>query len=160
MLSRIRLLCLLIVVLDTVLLALMIHYTSWLFMLSFVFISGLVGAWLIGGVGRHLRRFAGPLPPARANSSELQLWGLAARLFAGVLFIVPGVLTDIMALMLISPWGKWLVRSLAGALSAKIISGFAARGYSVHLNGEMPVKDQIIDVRVVDGDDKDEERES
>ena len=153
--------CILVAVLDMVLLALMVHYTSWLFMLGFVFISGLTGAWLVNdGLRRYLSKVTRSVSLEGTWGDEVPLLGAAARLAAGALFIVPGVLTDVMALALISPWGKWLVRSLVGSLFAKTFSGFADQGRSVRSNGERPAKDEIIDVRIVDSGERDEKSES
>jgi UPF0716 protein FxsA len=157
MLARIRLLCILTVVLDMLLLALMVHYTSWLCMLGFVSVSGLIGAWLIhNGAGGYLRKAARSASCGRTGGGEVPLLGAAARLVAGVLFIVPGVLTDIMGLVLISPWGKWLLKSMVESLSGKMLSRFADRGRSARANEEKSAKDEIIDVRVVDGGETDE----
>ena len=77
MFSRMKLLCILVMVADLVLLGVMVHYTSWLFMLGFVFTSGIIGGWLINsGLRRYLRK-AGRSRPAEGMSGEVFLLGAA-----------------------------------------------------------------------------------
>jgi UPF0716 protein FxsA len=159
MLSRIKLLCLLVVVVDLILLGVMVHYTSWLFMLGFVFTSGLIGGWLLNnGLRRYLIK-AGKSTPAEGMTGEFFLLGAAARLAAGVLFIVPGVLTDLLALLLISPAGKGLVRFFIASLLGKMFPRPSNQDYFSDASGETPAKDEIIDVRIVNENDKKLENE-
>jgi UPF0716 family protein affecting phage T7 exclusion len=154
MLSRIKLLCLLIVVADLILLGVMVHYTSWLFMLGFVFTSGLIGGWLLNnGLHRYLSK-TGQTRDAGAISGESFLLGAAARLAAGVLFMVPGVLTDLLALLLISPAGKGLVRFFIASLLGKMFPRPTNQDYFSDISGETLAKDEIIDVRIVNEGDK------
>jgi UPF0716 protein FxsA len=154
MFARLKLLSLLVVVLDLVLLGVMVHYTSWLFMLAFVFISGLVGGWLLSnGLREYVRNIGRPTDAARI-SDEPSLLGTAARLAAGVLFIVPGILTDLMALVLISPAGKWLVRFFIATLLGKMFPHPSNQYYSSYASGETPAKDKIIDVHIVNFDNE------
>jgi UPF0716 protein FxsA len=159
MLSRIKLLCLLVVVVDLILLGVMVHYTSWLFMLGFVFTSGLIGGWLLNnGLRRYLIK-AGSSTPAEGMTGESFLLGAAARLAAGVLFIVPGILTDLLALLLLSPAGKGLVRFFIASLFGKMFPHASNQDYSSDASGETPAKDEIIDVRVVNENEKKLENE-
>jgi UPF0716 protein FxsA len=159
MLSRIKLLCLLVVVVDLILLSVMAHYTSWLFMLGFVFASGLIGGWLLNNGLRKYVSNSGKTMDAGAISGELFLLGAAARLAAGVLFIVPGVLTDLLALLLISPAGKPLVRFFIASLLGKMFPRPSNHDYFSDASGERPAKDEIIDVRVVNENEKKLENE-
>ena len=149
MLSRIKLLCLLVVIVDLILLGVMVHYTSWLFMLGFVFISAAIGSWLLNnGLSRYVSK-TGQTKDAGGILGESFLLGAAARLAAGVLFIVPGVLTDLAALLLLSPAGKRLVRLFLASLFGKMFPRPSNQDYFSDASGERPAKDEIIDVRVV-----------
>ena len=161
MFSRIRLLCLLVMVVDLVLLGVMVHYTSWLFMLGFVFTSGIIGGWLINnGLRRYLSKGREIGVGRKGCRARLFLLGAAARLAAGVLFIVPGVLTDLVALLLISPAGKWTGADfLSASLFGKMFSRPSNQDYFSDASGERPAKDEIIDVRVVNADEKEAENE-
>jgi UPF0716 family protein affecting phage T7 exclusion len=160
MLSRIKLLCLLVVIADLILLGVMVHYTSWLFMLAFVFASGVIGSWLLNnGLRRYLIK-AGSSTPAQGMSGETFLLGAAARLAAGVLFIVPGILTDLAALLLLSPAGKGLVRFFIASLFGKMFSRPLNQDYFSGESGERPAKDEIIDVRIVNDGKKELENGS
>ena len=148
-----------VVIADLILLGVMVHYTSWLFMLGFVFTSGLIGGWLLNnGLRRYLIK-AGSSTPAEGITGESFLFGAAARLAAGVLFIVPGVLTDLVALLLISPVGKGLVRFFIASLLGKMFPYASNQDYSPDASGETPAKDEIIDVRVVNENGKKLENE-
>ncbi|MGD0653613.1 MAG: FxsA family protein [Thermoguttaceae bacterium] len=149
MFSRIKLFCLLVFVADLILLGVMVHYTSWLFMLGYVFISGLFGGWLLNnGLRRYVRK-TGKSTNANEISAEAFLLGATARLAAGALFIVPGILTDLMALLLISPAGKHLVRIFIASLFGKMFPHPSNQDYFSDASGETPAKDEIIDVRIV-----------
>jgi len=138
-----------VVVVDLILLGVMVHYTSWLFMLAFVFISAAIGGWLLNnGLRRYLSK-TGNTMDAGAISGESLLLGAAARLAAGVLFIVPGILTDLMALLLLSPAGKRLVRLFFASLFGKMFPRPSNQDYFSDESGERPAKDEIIDVRVI-----------
>ena len=156
MLSRIKLLCLLVVVVDLILLGVMAHYTSWLFMMAFVFISGLIGGWLLNnGLRRHLSK-TGKTMDASGISGESFLLGAVARLAAGVLFIVPGILTDLKALLFISPVGKRLVRFFIVSLFGKMLPHLSNQDYFSGAKGETPAKDEIINVRIVNAGEKEQ----
>jgi UPF0716 protein FxsA len=148
------LLCLFVVIMDLVLLGVMVYYTSWLFMLGFVFISGIIGGWLLNDGLRSYMRKTGKSMNAGGISAEVFLLGAASRLAAGVLFIVPGVLTDLMALVLLSPAGKWLVRIIIASMFGEMFPHLSNQDYFSGLSGEKPAKDEIIDVRVMNGGDK------
>ncbi|MGA2059031.1 MAG: FxsA family protein [Thermoguttaceae bacterium] len=153
MLSRIKLLCLSIVVVDLILLGVMVHYTSWLFMLAFVFISAAIGGWLLNNgfykYGTKLRKASN----VDQMPSDLLL-KMLAHFSASVLLIVPGVLTDLIALLMISPAGKRLVRFFIASLFGKMFPHFSNQDYFSHASGETPAKDEIIDVRVVNAGEK------
>jgi UPF0716 protein FxsA len=156
MLSRLKLLCLLVVVVDLILLGVMVHYTSWLFMLGFVFTSGIIGGWLLNNGLRIYVSKTGKTMDAGGISGESFLLGAVARLAAGVLFIVPGILTDLVALLLISPAGKRLVRFFIASLFGKMFPRPSNQDYFSDASGETPAKDEIIDVRVVNAGEKEQ----
>jgi len=151
------LLCLFVVIMDLVLLGVMVHYTSWLFMLGFVFISGIVGGWLLNNGLRQYVRKTGKSMNANGISGEAFLLGAASRLAAGALFIVPGILTDLMAILLISPAGKRLTRILVISLFGRMFSSHSNQDQFVRSFGDKPVKDQIIDVKITKADEKEPE---
>ncbi len=68
---------------------------------------------------------------------------------AGILLIMPGVLSDVLAILLLVPWGRrmlgvWLISRLRGRVEVR---GFSAFDEST---GEASPHDRVIDVRVVD----------
>jgi len=149
--------CLLVVIMDLVLLGVMVYYTSWLFMLGFAFISGIVGGWLLNnGLRQYVSKTENSMN-ASGISGEAFLLGAASRLAAGVLFIVPGILTDLMAILLISPAGKRLVRILVISLFGRMFSSHSNQDQFARSFDDKPVKDQIIDVKITKTDEKEPE---
>jgi UPF0716 protein FxsA len=141
-------LLLLVFIADLVLLGVMVHYTSWLFMLGFVFVSMLLGGWMLnagvrGYVKKNLRAMKANEMPA-----ESFLLGAVARMAAGMLLIVPGVLTDLLALLLLSPAGKWLTRRSVSTIFTRMLPRCSGDQFDFASTGEMSAKDEIIDVRV------------
>ncbi len=65
--------CVLIAITDLVLLGVMVHYTSWPFMLSFVFLSAIVGAWLLNDGLRSYLKKAQNTAAAGAMSADVFL---------------------------------------------------------------------------------------
>jgi UPF0716 family protein affecting phage T7 exclusion len=172
MFPQIKLLFLLVFLADLVLLGVMAHYTSWLFVFGFMFLSFVMGVWVLNeGLGRHVRKRSRAL-----NASELPpqdfLLGTVNRLAAGTLLIVPGVLSDLLALVLLTPAGKWLTRRFFQSLADGMIKGttpFSFRrksgqsldgsfppGFEQSSFTEKPARDEIIDVKVVNVDEKKE----
>jgi UPF0716 family protein affecting phage T7 exclusion len=152
MFSRLKFLALLVFVVDLILLGVLVHYTSWLFVLGFVFISGVIGVWLLNDGLRLYMRKSGRAINENEMPVDHFLVGAVAHLAAGVLFIVPGVLTDLMALLLLTPARTWLARFFITSLFGKIFPHFSNQNSSVHSSGEKPAKDEIIDVRVISSD--------
>jgi UPF0716 protein FxsA len=176
MLSRLKLFVLLVFVADLILLGVLVHYTSWLFVLGFVFISGILGVWLLNDGLRLYMRKSGRALNGNAMQVDHFLIGAAAHLAAGVLFIVPGALTDLIALLLLTPMGKRLARIFITSLFGKIFShlsngissnrssGVCAKGDSPIFDDakigtvpEKPAKDEIIDVRVANAGEEEPE---
>jgi UPF0716 family protein affecting phage T7 exclusion len=138
---------------DLVLLGVMVYYTSWLFMLGFVFISGIIGAWLLNNGFYKYGNRIGKISTVDEMPADLFL-RMIAHFSAGVLFIVPGILTDLAALALISPAGKRLTRILITSLFGQMFSHLSNRNYFSGSTDEKPAKDEIIDVQVTNGDEK------
>jgi UPF0716 protein FxsA len=153
MLSRIKLLALLVFLMDLVLLGVMVHYTSWLFMLGFVFISCLLGGWVLNDGLRQYVRQSEKAMEANQLSGGVFLLGAASRLAAGALLIVPGVLTDILALILLSPVGKRLSRIFIVSLISKTFPQFSQQKFDFDFTNKPPAKDEIIDVQVKSADE-------
>jgi len=148
------LLCLSVVVADLVLLGVLAYYTSWLLVLAFIFISGIIGSRLLKD---GLRRYAIKSEQAmNANEMSVEnfLLGASARVAAGVLFVVPGVLTDLIALLLLSPAGKWLSRNFFMSLFMGAFPHFSNQEFNSHTPGEKSAKDEVIDVKVKNADCK------
>jgi UPF0716 protein FxsA len=152
MLSRLKILLLLIVLVDLALLGVIVYYTSWLLMLGFVFFSFIFGVWLLND---GLRRYAQKnIQAMKSNeiSAESFLLGAVNRVAAGTLLIVPGVLTDILALLLISPAGNRLTRKFISTIFARLFPACSRDQFDFDSNAEKPAKDEIIDIRVKNPD--------
>jgi UPF0716 family protein affecting phage T7 exclusion len=173
MFTMLKPLLLLVFIADLVLLGVMVHYTSWLFMLGFVFVSMLCGGWMLNaGVRRYVKKNLMAVKTCEMPAESFLL-GAVSRLAAGMLLIVPGVLTDLMALLLLSPAGKWLAHTFLSTIFSRMMSQYSGDQFDFTSAGnfkgdspifvdtkigtvpEMPAKDEIIDVRVTN-DNKDE----
>ncbi|HUT91587.1 MAG TPA: FxsA family protein [Thermoguttaceae bacterium] len=130
MLVRLFLLFTLIPLVELALLFWIAQHTGWLFTLSLVIVTGVVGAWLARQEGLRCwlevqRQLAeGKLP------AEPLLDGLMI-LVAGALLITPGVLTDLVGFALLVPPIRRLVRRhLSARFQAHLVvhpmQGFAA----------------------------------
>lgn len=150
MIPKLKYLILLIFVIDMVLLGVMVHFTSWPFMIAFVLISGLAGGWVLNEGLRNYFRKGQASGVNRNTSAEDFLLGAVARLSAGVLLIVPGVLTDIVALCLLSPAGKWLTKMFFVSLFLMYFPQLGGNQYDYQDGDEKQAKDEIIDVKVID----------
>jgi UPF0716 family protein affecting phage T7 exclusion len=153
MFSHIKTVALLIFIADVILLGVIVHYTSWLFMLAFVFISAAIGWWsLTSGINRSMRKIADSL---LVNQTPTDLYlNAVATLMAGIFFIVPGILTDLLALLLLMPTGKRLTRLLIELQFTDLVRILAQRGpagqnFDDQADGNAASKDEIIDVHVV-----------
>jgi UPF0716 protein FxsA len=95
--------------------------------LALVVLAGVLGVWILRRQGLASgRRFraaleAGELPVAAAFDS-------ACVFLAGILLIVPGFITDLVALVLLLPWVRALLRGgLAALLAGKIATHVEVR---------------------------------
>jgi UPF0716 protein FxsA len=85
----------------------------------------IAGGVLIGGLGEHLRRL-------QQGGLAIGMSGPIARVIAGVLFIIPGSLSDLLALLLLIPatqksiskrFAKTAAWSARGAAQGNVIEG-------------------------------------
>jgi UPF0716 family protein affecting phage T7 exclusion len=153
MISRLKLFALLLFGSDVILLAVMVHYTSWLFMFAFVLFSSVIGGWILNDGLRYYIRNSRISMNDRILSGEDFMIGAVARFAAGILLIVPGVLTDILALLLLSPAGKWLTKVFFVSLFIMLAPRFSHNEFNFSYSENKPAKDEIIDVKVVNPDD-------
>jgi UPF0716 protein FxsA len=156
-LGRLFLLLILVLLAELAVLLWIAQHTSWLVPLSLVIGAGIWGAWLAGGhSSRTLRRMAADLDAGRMPTDSL-LDGLIV-FAAAVLLILPGVLSDLVALVLLFPPSRALVkRLLVRRFQRRLRASFQSHGpgearyaqYETHAHGEI-AHDEIIDARVVD----------
>ena len=111
---RLLLLLTLLPLVELVLLAWLSAHTDWRLTVLFVLGTGLLGAWLIRWQGwRAWRNIRQQLARGEAPADSIQDAFLI--LVAGLLLITPGVLTDVLGVLLLVPpfrrlIGKWLRR--------------------------------------------------
>lgn len=151
--SSLKYYALLVSLADLVLLGVMVHFTSWLFMIAFVLISGIIGGWVLNEGFRNYVRKGGMSVKANNMTSEDFMLGAMARLVAGILLIVPGVLTDIIALCLLSPAGKWLMKLFFVSLFISIAPRFSHNHFDFQSDQNNSANDEIIDVQVLHSDE-------
>lgn len=117
---------------------------SWETAVAIILAGMVAGALLIRRAGmRTIRLIRGRARPAEGVES------LANHLFtlaAGVLFLVPGVLSDLVAVALLVPWSRRQIQS-------RMLAGLRARFYA-HPGEEPPAAGRIIDVQVVKPEEK------
>lgn len=82
--------------LELVLAWLISHWIGFGSLLLSWLLAIVVGAYLLQGLGEHVRSL-------RQGASSLSLSGPLARVGAAILFIIPGTLTDLLALSLLIP---------------------------------------------------------
>lgn len=111
-----------------------------LVVLGFVVGAGVLGAWLARRQGfQTLRRISADLEAGRAPAESL-LDGLLVFI-AAVLLVVPGLLTDLVAIVFLFPPSRRLVKSLLGR---RMQFRAAAGGHARFAH------DEIIDVKVIE----------
>ena len=140
MLARLFLLFTLVPVVEIVLLVWIANRTSVLAVLAFVVGTGILGAWLARRQGfQTLRRISADLEAGRAPAQSM-LDGLLVFI-AAVLLVVPGLLTDLVAILLLFPPSRRVVKSLLGRrMRVRAAAGGHARF----------AHDEIIDVKVIE----------
>ncbi len=139
-LARLFLLFTLVPVVEIVLLVWIANRTSVLAVLAFVVGTGILGAWLARRQGfQTLRRISADLEAGRAPAQSM-LDGLLVFI-AAVLLVVPGLLTDLVAILLLFPPSRRVVKSLLGR---RMQVRAAAGGQASFAH------DEIIDVKVIE----------
>ena len=146
MLLRLFLLFTLLPIADLALLIWIGSKTSLLFAIGLAIGTGIVGAWLARQQGwRALRRVQQDMAAGRVPTESL-LDGLLI-LVAGVLLVAPGVITDVLGIVLLIPVSRRLVRRLIFRQWMRRVtafSGAAGRGQPSF------DRDGVIDVRVIE----------
>lgn len=142
MLAQLFLFLTLVPVIEIVLLVWIGSKTSWLFVLGLVIGTGILGAWLARHQGlKTLRRISSEIEMGRMPAESL-LDGLLV-LVAAVLLIIPGFLTDVVAIALLFPPSRQGLKSLLRRrLQARVVATRYASFGTEH--------DQIIEVRVIE----------
>jgi UPF0716 protein FxsA len=111
--------------------------TSWETAVAIILAGMLLGAWLIRRAGtRSLRMLRGQRAPEDRNAS---LPDALFTLAAGALFVVPGVLSDMVAVALLIPWTR-------RRIEARFLGGVRSR---FQASSDAYREDRVIDVRVV-----------
>jgi UPF0716 family protein affecting phage T7 exclusion len=100
---------------------------------------------LLGGLSRHSKEAW--LSLQEGESPAGPMFNAIVRFAAGVLLIVPGVLTDLVALLLFTPLGIWLALTIfLYVIDAPLpLPSFRNPKPS---SKNIPAKDEIIDVQV------------
>lgn len=144
MLARLFVLFALLPIVEIVLLVWIARETSILLVLGLVIGVAVAGAWLARRQGvQALSRITRDVQAGRAPADAM-LDGLLIFL-AAALLILPGFLSDVMALVLLVPASRGIVKSvLRRRLRGRVVTtGFAS------FEGALP-RDEVIDVRVIE----------
>jgi UPF0716 protein FxsA len=142
MLARLVLLFTLLPIIEIAVLVWIAGHTSLAFVLCLVVATGVLGAWLVRYQSwQTLRKISAELDAGRMPA-ESMLDGLLV-LIAALLLIMPGVLSDAVAILLLFPPTRSLLKSFVRRrLQARVVRTY---GQSAE-----PVPERIIDVRVVE----------
>jgi UPF0716 family protein affecting phage T7 exclusion len=123
--------------------------SSLLFVGAYLLLSAASGIAVIAHAARQTLGLNSPRAPRNPASPADRLWVL----LAGVLLIVPGILSDLAALVLLAPPGRALVRRWVGprlrlwASSGSNLSGTWARfGEMPSANADASLDENTIDV--------------
>ena len=140
-----RLLFLLLTLLPVVEIALLVWIgtqTSVMFVLALVIGAGILGSLLARYQGwQTMRRISADLELGRMPGESLMDGFLV--LLAALLLIVPGVLSDVVAILLLFPPSRWVLKGIVRRrLQARMVAMH-------HIRADFDA-DQIIDVQVVD----------
>jgi UPF0716 protein FxsA len=140
--ARLFLLLTLLPLVEILLLAWIGSHTSWAVVVGLVLGTGLAGAWIVRRHSwRTVERIRADLAAGRVPAASL-FDGMLVFV-AGALLILPGVLSDAAAMLLLLPITR---RALRSYLKWR----FATRAYSAYGNGAPHRRDEIIDVRVIE----------
>lgn len=152
MLPRLLILFLLASLVELALLFGLADVFSWRFSLFLVVATAALGGWLAWTQGwRAWLRIRDDLTAGRMPA--VALFDAALILAAGVLLVIPGVLTDLVGILLLIPACRRWIRQ---RLSAWVRSHFTI--YTLPPNGQHgpPGRTTIIDSYIVDSDDRKE----
>ena len=151
MFARLFLLLTLLPLVEIVVLAWIGSKTSWAAVVGLVLGTGLAGAWIVRRQGwRTMRRIPAHLPAGRRPPAAM-FDGLLVFV-AGLLLIMPGVLSDVAAMLLLLPVTRDLVkRYLRYRFSRRMAGSFTSHRTAGSLASRDDIRrDQIIDVRVIE----------
>jgi UPF0716 protein FxsA len=154
MLWKLLLLFITVPLVELALLLFLADHTSWLFALALVIVTGIAGTWLTRWQGwRTWVRLQADLAAGRMPTDSL-LDG-ALILVAGALLLTPGMLTDVIGILLLIP----LTRSIARrCLVAWLKSKFHLQAATFGPSATTPGRSEVIDSYVVDSPPPDRER--
>lgn len=131
---------------DFLFLLFLSRYTSPLFTLLFIAGTVIAGIWLIQHEGLKCLRNVREDVAANRAPADAMLDGLLI-VVAGVLLIIPGVLTDVVAIVLLLPPTRYLVRLwLKSRFKSRLVI------HSDRDGEPSEARSQIIDVRVTEVD--------
>lgn len=150
-------------IVELALLVWLCQRTSLGFTLALVVGSALAGSWLLREQARRFWRSARQADAARAGQP---LFDRFLTLLAGVLLILPGILSDLLAVaLLLPPVRRLLARHAAQWFAANFTfttlnrqgnswqySEFSTRRPDVRRHNESLVHDRVIDARVIHTD--------
>ncbi len=148
MIFRLLLLFTLVPLIELLLLLWLKDHTSWSFTISLVLLTGVVGTALtrwqglavVSQIQRDLRR--GEMP------ADAMVHGLMI-LVAGALLVTPGVLTDVVGFLLLTPVFRRGMLGLARRGMRRRFTIHTAQGFQ-GFSQSPASRDEIIDVRVID----------
>jgi UPF0716 protein FxsA len=133
---------------DLILLVWIGRHTSGSFVLALILAGVLAGGFFLRrAAGHSMRVLQMDLAAGRAPVESMQR--TISLVAAGVLLIVPGVLTDLLALLLLVP----LTRRLVGLwIGSRVFRSVQVRGFSWNAGQaqETEGRDRVIDVQVVE----------
>ena len=131
-------------VLEIAVLVWLADLTNWLVVLGVLFGAGVLGAFLarqqgVRSLGRLSRELGGGQLPADA------MFDAVLVSFAGVLLILPGLLSDVVAILLLVPPTRRLFKS---AIRRRFQGHVVTSGFQT--SDAQSSRDRIIDVKVLD----------
>ena len=141
-LARLVLLFTLLPIIEIAVLVWIAGHTSLLSVLGLVVATGILGAWLVRYQSwQTLRKISAELDAGRMPAESL-LDGLLVFV-AALMLIMPGVLSDVVAILLLFPPTRTLLKGF-------VRRRMQARVVRVYADGTAPGQERIIDVRVVE----------
>jgi UPF0716 protein FxsA len=148
--ARLFLLLTLLPLVEIVVLAWIGSKTSWAAVAGLVLGTGLAGAWIVRRQGwRTMRRIQADLDAGRMPAAAM--FDGVLVFIAGLLLIMPGVLSDVAAMLLLLPITRNLVkRYLLYRFSRQAVGSFTSFRTGTAGQRDEIRRDQIIDVRVIE----------